>query len=827
MITGLVVKNFTPLLQKGTGYVELNVKDFVLNIVLGRNGFGKTSLLKLVTPMPPDNADFGTDGYKEWRYVDERGTFILKGTTGKSSVHEFIHNGKNLNEGKTLLVQKELVKIHFGITQQIANVLTGLDVRDLFTTLSASRRKEFLMSVNPNDTSYALKIFEKLKSNYNTIRGGLKNQRQRLVVEEGRLTQLASMDPVELEQEIAKLDSQIKSALVLHGELTSVQQHDISELKTEINSIISRLIGNNSLIKGTKGYYLERREFNLKRLVSRTTLITKLSTLHSEITQQLQGIDLSSQNLDGYKSRSVMIERTLDKLKNDLESTELFFVGQEFFQNGFYRDEDLLTNGHELMEQLRLVHKARDPEATGTKFRQTSDNLVIATNQLSNVNNDITQINHQLEHYNKADTVECPDCESKFKIGYETFNPAQLSSLRDDKVIERDRLKKVIEGLTDYVENNEEWYSSMTAYHRYLKRLREPVKLIEMTNHYNVGKTDIQVLLESIRRSMEIDVLVKQIEQLENEHQQLTVQIKFLENSDTTTLFARAEEIDLELGMSQRELYRINQELKHIESALDAIATDDVLRDRLAQAMDEIQFKLAENGKYRVKLKIEQAIDELSPQKDQLIGNLIRAKSLNSVIESMKENIADLEKREKHTLLLMDGLSPVKGLIGYLMNDFLKAVVGNINAIIQQVWTTRLRVLNCSTSKTDDDVDLSYTFPVLVGDSDKPNKDIGLCSGGEREIINFAFRVVILRYKGSKCGVPLLMDEVGVALDELHKGRFYSWVEEQYRLDTLPKTFMISHNYAQFASNHDANFIALNVEGLNVPANMNKHSIIR
>lgn len=827
MITGLVVKNFTPLLQKGTGYVELNVKDFVLNIVLGRNGFGKTSLLKLVTPMPPDNADFGTDGYKEWRYVDERGTFILKGTTGKSSVHEFIHNGKNLNEGKTLLVQKELVKIHFGITQQIANVLTGLDVRDLFTTLSASRRKEFLMSVNPNDTSYALKIFEKLKSNYNTIRGGLKNQRQRLVVEEGRLTQLASMDPVELEQEIAKLDSQIKSALVLHGELTSVQQHDISELKTEINNIISRLIGNNSLIKGTKGYYLERREFNLKRLVSRTTLITKLSTLHSEITQQLQGIDLSSQNLDGYKSRSVMIERTLDKLKNDLESTELFFVGQEFFQNGFYRDEDLLTNGHELMEQLRLVHKARDPEATGTKFRQTSDNLVIATNQLSNVNNDITQINHQLEHYNKADTVECPDCESKFKIGYETFNPAQLSSLRDDKVIERDRLKKVIEGLTDYVENNEEWYSSMTAYHRYLKRLREPVKLIEMTNHYNVGKTDIQVLLESIRRSMEIDVLVKQIEQLENEHQQLTVQIKFLENSDTTTLFARAEEIDLELGMSQRELYRINQELKHIESALDAIATDDVLRDRLAQAMDEIQFKLAENGKYRVKLKIEQAIDELSPQKDQLIGNLIRAKSLNSVIESMKENIADLEKREKHTLLLMDGLSPVKGLIGYLMNDFLKAVVGNINAIIQQVWTTRLRVLNCSTSKTDDDVDLSYTFPVLVGDSDKPNKDIGLCSGGEREIINFAFRVVILRYKGSKCGVPLLMDEVGVALDELHKGRFYSWVEEQYRLDTLPKTFMISHNYAQFASNHDANFIALNVEGLNVPANMNKHSIIR
>ncbi|QMV29157.1 hypothetical protein AP1_0456 [Aeromonas phage AP1] len=93
-----------------------------------------------------------------------------------------------------LMVQRDLVKIHFGITQQIVDVLTGLDIRDLFTTMSAARRKDFLMTVNPNDTSYALKRWEKLKSNHNTLRGGLKTQRQRLVVEEGRLTQLAAID---------------------------------------------------------------------------------------------------------------------------------------------------------------------------------------------------------------------------------------------------------------------------------------------------------------------------------------------------------------------------------------------------------------------------------------------------------------------------------------------------------------------------------------------------------------------------------------------------------------------------------------------------------
>ena len=201
MITKLIIKNYTPLVKKGVSYVELDTKE-IFNIILGRNGFGKTSLLRELTPFPPDNADYQPGGYKEVHVVVGKDAFILRSTTGKSSEHHFILNGKNLNEGNTLLVQRELVKIHFGVTSGIKDVITGLDVRDLFTTLSAPRRKDFLMAVNPNDTTYALKVFDKLKSNLNAIKGGLKTQRQRLVVEEGRLSQLAGMEPDKLQQEI-------------------------------------------------------------------------------------------------------------------------------------------------------------------------------------------------------------------------------------------------------------------------------------------------------------------------------------------------------------------------------------------------------------------------------------------------------------------------------------------------------------------------------------------------------------------------------------------------------------------------------------------------
>jgi DNA repair exonuclease SbcCD ATPase subunit len=300
-----------------------------------------------------------------------------------------------------------------------------------------------------------------------------------------------------------------------------------------------------------------------------------------------------------------------------------------------------------------------------------------------------------------------------------------------------------------------------------------------------------------------------------------------LESSDINALFQRAEDVERELAITQRSIGRLKVEIKEHLELIDIINGDEQLRDQLHILVEELKEKVENNGKYKVKQKVEQLISDLTPRKDQLISNLIRAESLNSVIQSIVDNIKELEKREKHTLLLMDGLSPVKGLIGYLMNDFLVAVIANMNAVIQPIWSNRLQILNCSTSKSDDDVDLSYIFPAITGDNNTPIKDVGDCSGGEREMVNLAFRWVILQYLGKNCGMPLIMDEVGVALDELHRGRFCSWVAEQYRLDKINQSFLVSHYVNQFGMFTNANVIALNIEGLNIPVKVNSKAIIK
>ena len=394
MITGLILKNYTPLYKKGVKYIELDTKE-IFNIILGRNGFGKTSLLQELSPLPPDNGSYEQGGYKEVRLVNENGTYILKSSTGKSSHHEFIHNGKNLNEGNTLLVQKELVKIHFKLNNNIKNILSGLDVRDLFTTLSTARRKDFLMSINPNDTTYALKVFDKLKSNLSTIKGGLKTQRQRLVSEESRAKQLASLSPEELQKEISLMDNQIKNALLIHGMFSNVEFEQYGDLKNQIGSIVSKLMSTDSRIKFPKSTYQEQLDFRYKDLDRCEQMNLKLTTILAEVTTQLQGLDSSTQSLDGYKSRLEMIETSLELFEQEIENVRSYFNRDELFnENQLFSNEVVYRYANELIDQLQQVSRARDLDITGQVFAKAQQDLVHVKNEKDNVDREISSINH-------------------------------------------------------------------------------------------------------------------------------------------------------------------------------------------------------------------------------------------------------------------------------------------------------------------------------------------------------------------------------------------------------------------------------------------------
>ena len=86
MIVKLILKGYIPLNTKGVEYFETDQLG-LMNILIGRNGHGKSSILNEASPMPPENADYVEDGYKYVEIINKGKRYYLESFTGSKSKH--------------------------------------------------------------------------------------------------------------------------------------------------------------------------------------------------------------------------------------------------------------------------------------------------------------------------------------------------------------------------------------------------------------------------------------------------------------------------------------------------------------------------------------------------------------------------------------------------------------------------------------------------------------------------------------------------------------------------------------------------------------------
>ena len=84
-----------------------------LQLVLGSNGSGKSSLLAQLNPLPINKNDFREKGYKTITIEKDNNTYVLHSTLQKNS---FKCNDVELNVGGTKKVQLALIREYFLLT---------------------------------------------------------------------------------------------------------------------------------------------------------------------------------------------------------------------------------------------------------------------------------------------------------------------------------------------------------------------------------------------------------------------------------------------------------------------------------------------------------------------------------------------------------------------------------------------------------------------------------------------------------------------------------------------------------------------------------------
>lgn len=824
MISKLIIKNNSHLKNKGVSYLEISKFD-LMNIFIGKNGHGKSTILKQLNLNPPDNSDYEADGYRYIEKIFKGKVYQLESFTGSKSKHSFkIDNGPELNTGGTQAVQKELVKQYFQMTTQHFNILTAINENYRFTALSVADRKLFLMDIYPNDTKYALIVYAKLKSAYSDTIGAIKNQSQRLVEELQRVKTLGERSKEELLSDISKLDKRINEIVFVQGELNQVKGLE-GDLRAEVELFNKRvkglltlglstglqskpeLIRNIESLKGTIVYHETQQKIYQEQL--------------NEIASALSGLEFKEHNPEQFETQLRDLEFQQALLGEYFEDTEEQFIRHPFVAD--HKDKLLsLTDSYsELIERINLVPLCSSSSLTTsifTKYLERSEYLV---NQGRNLTHELTHINHQLKHYESADEVNCPKCSTGFKPG---FDKAEIEKLKRKELEYQNTvqdLRNEYKQLKTKITLDQEWFTQMTALERYLSHHNEGKFLLSLLGEFEVGYKDSDKLVNLLKTLVEWTKNNKRLIALTEEVNVLKSRINvFKANNMEETLksFGLYED---RLAQSNTSLHRCLSLMKTYQKSLDDFNHYELTLEGVREGQTRLLELLKEDGRVGLRSALNNLMGELLPRKDALMSLMIRQESLTMLVSSIEENLNHLKTRQQRLKLLMDGLCPKKGYIGELMKEFITSLCGNMNAIIREIWSTPLYIKPCINDK--DEVD--YNFPVINGESEKTAGDVSLCSGGEKEIINFAFRLVIGRY--IDCEPELFLDEVGVNMDEYHRSRFFDYVKRLMTTGKIDQCFMISHYTAQYGLMDNANIVALNTEGLTTPPTTNTHVTIR
>ncbi|QGZ14455.1 hypothetical protein [Photobacterium phage PDCC-1] len=822
MITELRLKNNTGLLTKGTRSVELVFSDLV-NIFMGRNGFGKTSILKECHPLPPDNADYAKGGYKYVKWVvSEQEFYILESHTGSSSKHSFKKNGvEELNTGGTLTVQKDLCKEYFGLTPSLVKYLTGLKVNDLFTALSTAARKQIIMDMYPNDTRYAVGVYNKIKSELRNCTGAIKNQHHRLAEENQRKEQLMGKSVEQLEQEIEQLDGRIKEAMVLSGALANVVPMD-EELNRDIRRFVKTtkelVVGSVTSIQTPEE--LEQQALQYKRIM--TKMNTQITVRRSKITdlmETLSGVNYITETPEVLEEQRLRLQ-SLHQQDSVSAADAQRIVYQTFGEISDDTVDLIARSSGQLVSVLDQVTLASSPQVTLMDYRLWEERLEEVNSQGRNLKYQVEELRHALKHFDMTEDMKCPECEHEFKPG---FDLKDVEHKRAELTRLTEQLKRVVEErnrLKQKLSLDEEFYSSLSKVVSTTRYLDDDNRtLLNILKEHKVGYVDADPVINGIKMTVLYREKRDLIKQHESEIQSLSIRIDTLRRNDISELGRQLTEHESLLASEQESLRRFNEKLEQVEYKLEEMRTRDTKIDLLSALGEHIMDAFREQGKFILQQATNNAINEWVPAKDQHMQMLIRGRSTESVIESIEQDIVRLENRREKLQLLQDTICPNKGMIAKLMEDFIKALVGNMNAVIREVFTTPLYVLPCVNNKGE----LSYRFPVINSIDGKPSKDVSDCSGGEQDIINLAFRMVLMRYQ-SRNRFPLVLDEVGVKLDTYHQQRLFDYILSISTNGDVNQILMVSHFFTHISMFKGANVVALNSEGITVPEDANRNA---
>ena len=756
MIKELILTNYDRFFLNNIESIEFRPKQ-KLQLLLGTNGSGKSSLLSELNPLPINKNDF-TNGSKEITIEKDNNIFKLKSTSNKNS---FILNNTELNDGGTKTVQLNLVKEYFNLTPKYNNIILGTEK---LTAMSTNERKNILREMSTVDYSYGIYLYNTLKQELRDTVGYLKLMQIEM---NNDISNIVNDDEILiLKNDITKCKGMIDSLSMSYSKSEEYKDIPIIDLNIDMdildkNKLQADLDYNNKFIIN-----IEEEITNLNKEIDSlddySTTIKDSETLNTKLKSLEEYFKIINNKYNMEKYSPIDSKNRLEKLLNSNLNNiniELSYLDNIIFTPTEHKE--LKSKLEVLNNNLKIVSHGYDNNSKELEIllSNKTDNNKITCSSCGTMN---------YFGYSKEKEDILQEKVNNFKIKYDELNSQYLELY---EVYQKQKQK------ITYLQEIKEIISDLSIIPLYTDLVRKYVNDIT-----SITSTMLNIIFKNIEDFL-IDI--KDYDSNNNELIEVKLKIssgieilniykrKYIEDKDKlinklNVLLDKKREVNSNIVIIKNNIEKCNIVNKHIETLNTIIANYKFNKKQIVI-----------NNKNTI---LTNTIRELKSLLITLEDKYNNIEKIKSRIEINKKHIDSHEDIRVALQYAINALSPTEGIIAKSINSFINVFLNEMNTIINSVWSYELTLLPCQISESND---LDYLFAVKVADNKKDIKDVAYLSTSMKDIVDLSFKIVFMKYM-KLTHMPLMLDEFGVFMDDTHRNKVYDVIEN-----------LLSNNFSQ------------------------------
>lgn len=779
-------------------------------MVLGTNGGGKSSLIEIAfSPLPPDADDFmdkygKIDGLLE-QIVHHKGrTYHLTSRFGEKNSYSFIvDGGENLNRGRNVSIQRELVKEHFGYTKELHQFLTG---KVKFTTMSPKQRQDWISRFSSSDFSYAFSLYNRWQKEYSGQKSiadyltrQLSDARERLMAPEDVIALRAKADETH-----ETLEALLKEA---RSQYEPLSDHHIHGMIEQTLGDIAKFI--------MTDYPTTENVGDLDKLIElRAESEMALHQLAGELKargERLADCEHKKERLEQLGQYSPEeLQASMDSLKAMLDAIPPQITEVH---------PSLLNNHHTVVQELRqVIGRLGSVRKTGHDVLEINNRLLEKKSVLYRYNGVVEDLDRQIKYIHQCENTECPSCKFVFKPGVE---PGKLEELQT----RYDKGAKLVWDLgaeIDHVEDELQDTSRIAHLFEELDQVR--------AKYQNVCPGLFQYLdtfgWTSLGRGL-AEKLAIFTKDCERQVERNTKQAQY------DTLKSRLDLVKAESGQTVQVIEDYQQALVEYNTLYDLHNRARARKARLDQGLITWQkyINLYEESEAAYERLRAEVIGYCNHQGNLMLDEMIRETKVTigiqeaalsehdtnlTIVEDLEKQVQKARIEQQARKALVDAMSPKTGLIAEQVSAQMAGIVGAVNQMIRRVWGYPLYI----SAGTPGDTEMDYNLPMTV--DTQPRSDISKGSTSIKDIVDQAFRLTGY-YCMNLTDYPLYLDELGSSFDAAHQHSLIPLIKDLVDDARFSQVLVISHQLDGQTAFPSSQTIILDDRNLNYPHTYNDH----